>query len=432
MPSNVGFMKLAIGTSITILLNVVVSFFLANMITPKKDDKYNFFRIFIIIFIMYLLSKINDFTNSNRTIFIMAGYILAIFIVSKDKWYKKIGIFLLSFIPSFIANVPQNFIVCFKLGYSLSEFNNLLGTTEGFKYISELIYQKYASFALSGIINILYTFLLIVILLIRNRKKYKGFEIFLITFLITILSYTSGVLAYFYLNDILATIVMYIIVFSSIFIMLYSFNKLKFYQLYYENVAEIKYLKEKEVMQYEYYKELLNKEEQINKINHDIKNDLQVISSLKTSKDKEKIITKINDKLNNSNIKKYSKNNILNMLLNIKANEAKEKNIDIRIEIKKDLKDIEEIDIVNLFSNILDNAINAQGDSKGEIILNVEEKLGNLTIYCKNTINNKKQIHGTGYGLKIIKDIVTKYNGDIKIENDNKYYNLIIIIERAN
>ena len=205
--------------------------------------------------------------------------------------------------------------------------------------------------------------------------------------------------------------------------MVYSFNKLKFYQVFYKQEIELKYLKEKELIQYEYYKELLTKEEEINKIKHDIRNDLQVISLVKNKDEREKLISTIDKKIDKNTLQKYSNNNILNMLLNIKREEALKNNIDIDIAIKKKLN-LEDIDIVNLFSNILDNAI--KSSKNGSINLVVEKNANNIKIYCKNTITSN--IKGSGYGLKIIKDIVNKYNGILEYSNNNDYFDLIILI----
>ncbi len=173
-------------------------------------------------------------------------------------------------------------------------------------------------------------------------------------------------------------------------------------------------------------------EEEIRKINHGIKNNLQMVYILNNEKKKEELVEKISD-----NLKKYelvSKNDILNIILNTKINIARNKDIDVEISLKKNL------DMSNLFSNILDNAIENSIKSKDKKLkLSVYKKLDYIVIQCSNSYDwmileedmrlvSRKRFEGHGYGLRIIDDIVKKYNGEQSIDyNDNTFtINLLI------
>jgi len=422
---NVSFSKNLIGISMSLLLIVVISFFLSNILTFKDNVKHKFWRVFIIIFISYLITKINKYTYEYRSIIVMIGYIVAIFTQSKDKMLKKILMFIIVFAPNLILNYIITSITAIKNGYTVAEMETLISTTEGYYKYMNVISSGYSYFALNGIFDILYTFIMIAILLIKNRKNYRGVEIYLITFLITGLSTLSGILAYFYLNDILAMIVLLIISISTVLIIIYAYNKLNLYKEYFEQKAEIKFLKEKEELEYNYYKNLLVKEEEIHKIRHDLKNDIQTITSLNDKSKAEKIYDKINKKIDNSSIIKYIDNKLLNMLFNLKREEALENKIDFVIDVT--IKDVvlEDIDLINLFSNIIDNALHS---SDKKITLTIRNKMGNIFINCKNDISHIKEIHGSGYGLKIINDIVNKYNGTVKVDNKKNIYEISILI----
>jgi len=409
----------------SLLLIVVISFFLSNILTFKDNVKHKFWRVFIIIFISYLITKINKYTYEYRSIIVMIGYIVAIFTQSKDKMLKKILMFIIVFAPNLILNYIITSITAIKNGYTVAEMETLISTTEGYYKYMNVISSGYSYFALNGIFDILYTFIMIAILLIKNRKNYRGVEIYLITFLITGLSTLSGILAYFYLNDILAMIVLLIISISTVLIIIYAYNKLNLYKEYFEQKAEIKFLKEKEELEYNYYKNLLVKEEEIHKIRHDLKNDIQTITSLNDKSKAEKIYDKINKKIDNSSIIKYIDNKLLNMLFNLKREEALENKIDFVIDVT--IKDVvlEDIDLINLFSNIIDNALHS---SDKKITLTIRNKMGNIFINCKNDISHIKEIHGSGYGLKIINDIVNKYNGTVKVDNKKNIYEISILI----
>ena len=85
-------------------------------------------------------------------------------------------------------------------------------------------------------------------------------------------------------NMVITGVVSFIV---SVFLMIYSYSRLKFYQEVNKTEAENKFLKEKEVMQLEYYNEMKIKEEKIRKINHDIKYNISVMYGLKNEKDGE-------------------------------------------------------------------------------------------------------------------------------------------------
>ncbi len=421
---DASFVKNLLGSSMSLLLIVVISFFLSNILNFKDNIKNKFLRVFVILLFFYLLTKINKYTYEYRSFIIMIGYIVTIFTVSKDKISKKIIIFLETFIPNILLNPLITYLAGFKNGFTIHEIEEMIKTTEGFYKYNDIISQGYSYFVLNGIFDIFYTFIMIIILLIHNKNQDKKAEIFLISFLITFFACFSGVLSYLYLGDIISMIILLVISIGSVFIMIYSYNKLKFYKEYQEQKLEIKYLKEKEKLEYLHYKELLEKEEKIHKIRHDLKNDLQSINLLNDAKQKNKLVRDLNKKIDNASIIKYSNNNLLNMLLNIKKEEAKNQKIEFKINMEIMSFNLDEIDLINLFSNIIDNALHA---TNKKINLTVKNNMNNLYVYCENDISNNI-IHGSGYGLKIIKDIVNKYDGTLKINSNDKFYKIEILI----
>ncbi|MBR1376587.1 MAG: GHKL domain-containing protein [Bacilli bacterium] len=423
-----------ISTLMTLILLIITSFFIANVITPKKDDKYNFLRVLSVFTFFYLLSKINKHLYEWKSIIMMLAYIVSIFALSKDKWYKKILIFIIVFGSMLLLNGYVNDLIGLRFGYSRSELKELLSTTEGYYYFLDLVNDYAFTNAMSGLINIASSFIFITLLLLKN-KNFKSFDIFLNTFFITFLSVFTCILSLFYMDDMMATITLAIVSTMTVFISIYSYKKLEFYQIHYKQEVELKYLKDKEVMQYEYYKQISIKEEEIRKINHDIRNDLQVVVGLKNEKDRIDFINKINDRLDKDNIKSYSKNEILNILLNIKSIEAKKYDIDMDINIGCSINFMEDIDICNLFTNIIDNAIEASKETNDKkVSLLVKSNKGNINIIVSNSFKHKNKLFlsnkgkNHGYGLKIIDDIVSKYNGDISYTYENNIFELVVMI----
>lgn len=203
---------------------------------------------------------------------------------------------------------------------------------------------------------------------------------------------------------------------------------------------ELELLKQKEGMQLEYYKLMQDKEEEIRKINHDIKNNLQMVSVLKSEEKAQELIEKINSNLKKYELVRYSKHDILNIILNTKISSAKNKGIDVEVALKKNIDFMDDLDISNLFSNILDNAIeNAVTSESKRIKLVIFRKMNYLVIQCSNSYDGKmvkrdkrivsrKTDEGHGFGLRIVDDIVKKYKGEKKIEYDDEVFTICLFI----
>lgn len=124
----------------------------------------------------------------------------------------------------------------------------------------------------------------------------------------------------------------------------------------------------------------------------------------------------------------YCANKVIDALLHNKITVAKSKNIKVYTQvIAPDNIEISLLDLISLFSNLLDNAIEAsEKSSKPYIILEcypiknylvikiINSKLKSGKINLKNAISSKKDAANHGLGLQIIKNIVEKYEGDIQ------------------
>ncbi len=93
---------------------------------------------------------------------------------------------------------------------------------------------------------------------------------------------------------------------------------------------------------------------------------------------------------------------------------------------------MDDLDISNLFSNILDNAMENIDSKNKKIKLSVYKKMNYVMVKCSNTTDTKKkkldkgEYHG--YGLKIINDIAKKYNGELRINQDKNKYEITILL----
>lgn len=207
-------------------------------------------------------------------------------------------------------------------------------------------------------------------------------------------------------------------------------------------------LRKKENAFFLYYNETKQKNDKLIRIKHDIKNELQIAYAMmdKDKKVSTKILNELNDKLEDIKIINFSKNAILNTILTLKKMEIKNSGINLEIEIDKTVDfNMEEIDICDLFSNILDNSIEATKKHNCEnrfIKFCIAKKNDYIIIKCENTYEGvlKKNSYGNyittkqeekqhGYGINIIKNIVDKYNGEINFITKNNIFKIVIIFK---
>lgn len=131
--------------------------------------------------------------------------------------------------------------------------------------------------------------------------------------------------------------------------------------------------------------------------------------------------------------KLYCLNPVIDAVVSSKIKEANAANIQINVDLKVPEKEIlSSSELCAIFSNILDNAINACiSVEKEKRIISLTSKKANdyWIIICENSYIDKSKIkkensiiNNHGWGLEIIKDIVSRHNGEIQIEkNDDKF-----------
>jgi sensor histidine kinase regulating citrate/malate metabolism len=109
---------------------------------------------------------------------------------------------------------------------------------------------------------------------------------------------------------------------------------------------------------------------------------------------------------------------------------------------------MEDIDMCNLISNLLDNAIEAViklPEEQRKIDVKMGEKKGYFIVKCQNPFNgeyinyNKGYFASTkenkkdhGYGIKIIREITEKYDGEFLIESSNNLFNATALLKINN
>ena len=196
-------------------------------------------------------------------------------------------------------------------------------------------------------------------------------------------------------------------------------------------------------LELQYYRQMQDNIEETRKIRHDFYN------ILSTMNDANKISGELKDEietaLRSSSTASVCENNIVNLIILNKNKICLENGIelDTDLNIPEEIS-VSKLDLLRVFSNILDNAIeaNLKSSSKKRFI-NLSAKIRDnyLFISAKNPLNSevikhnkkyettKKQKNLHGFGMIILDDIAKKYDGKLISENDKDNFTTLISLK---
>lgn len=167
----------------------------------------------------------------------------------------------------------------------------------------------------------------------------------------------------------------------------------------------------------------------IRKLQHDFKNNYYTVHTLIKEGNAQAALDHIEgnlELLESFAVFVKSENPIVNAVVNAKFSEAKTFGIDCSCICGTDFGHIDNLDLCRLLSNLLENAVTACKQSRSEhpsIMLSLLSDESSYSIDLKNTIDTsvlesnpqllttKKNRNDHGYGINIIKEIASKYDG---------------------
>lgn len=188
--------------------------------------------------------------------------------------------------------------------------------------------------------------------------------------------------------------------------------------------------------------------ETIKLLKHDMKNNISCIDALIEEENYDEahnICHSLTNKYTSIGTIVNTENYLLNAVLNVEIEKAKNYGIPVKLSITNDLKMFKNSsDIISLIGNILDNAISYLSKNKvknNEINFSTGYEGSYSVIKCRNNIldsvlfNNpslktdKKDKDNHGKGITIINSIAHKYNGDVIIKERNKEFIITVILD---
>lgn len=176
------------------------------------------------------------------------------------------------------------------------------------------------------------------------------------------------------------------------------------------------------------------------KFNHDLEGHLTTVETLVSIGKKEEALQYLKDIYEikeNSYMKSYTCNLIINAFLNTIAKELTDKNIEYEFIVDYSSNKILNFDLVKILSNLIRNAQEAINNREGKITLKLIDSFGMVLIEVSNPYYSElknineclftttKKNHN-GFGLLIVNETVKKYSGFIKVNTENSMFEVQI------
>lgn len=200
--------------------------------------------------------------------------------------------------------------------------------------------------------------------------------------------------------------------------------------------------KEHMALQKQYYEHMLLQYEELRKFRHDVKNHMLALNSMCSSEDNtqiKKYLSQLTNEVSSKNPVEYTGNRELDAVIAPFVLEAESKNIKVQFKgIVSDDVAIDMFDMCTIISNLLNNAIEAcEKLQEGKRIIELEIAGYNSQIFVmvrnsydmESIINRRQKFITTkedklnhGIGLENVRRTVKKYDGDMRISQENEKF----------
>lgn len=430
------------------IMNMIVFISCFFIFMDRKGYKYKFkLNIsFVLLLILTIFFTIRGIPFGGVSLWILIPIILLLFLISKIIYEINIK---KSFINSVMYSLVYILIECI-IFWILSMSTNYLSEGMGVLNLGinsliifvgvyffdklEKLYNKNKYFLYIGLTIIINIFIIIFVnistkkisdlysIVMKNDVEYNN-----IVNTIKVVGFMESVFPY------ILTIINIILIF--IFINSIKSEKEK---------AKMQFVNEKLDMQYKYYLMVKESQEKMKQVYHDMNNHMKNIKYLKDgNKDVDKYINNIENEVQSSKNIYNSENVLLDIILHEKSKDCIKNNINFSVGVDfSKCEFIERIDISSIFSNLIDNGIEAcnkiDNDMEKYITIKSTFIKGYFVVRCENSKINKvlfkdnkiftskkdKFLHGIG--LESIKSSIKKYNGELKVK-DSEYSFLVSI-----
>ena len=397
----------------TVIFDIVIEFLLIFLLYSDtiKTSLYKFYTCAVIFFFSVVLLYVLPNMASPLIDFFLE--MLLVFILLTDKWYNKIVSFVLVYILDSLLYQALALICDLILGFPIFV---------GMNTVKE-----------KNIIKTIVILILAIALFIKIRKKYH-FSLSLKN-KIFICGYTGTICIILSISQLYQNLINSYFLYSFALLCIVSSGIILAYiislserNINYENLQkQTQYIN---ILKH-YYNETKEKNLEIRKLKHDIKNQVNVLSQLLESENYKEALNYIDSLKKHTLNKTPSIIDTGNVLVNAIIMQKQAEYPDIKIISKGAIRNnltVNDYDLCSILNNLLDNALEYSAKNNFSTVwLNIYLEASVLLIDVVNNISAPLDISkfssttkadniNHGLGLAIVKETVHYYNGSLKYE----------------
>ena len=416
-------MRIDLGMVLAIIFEYIIFIYYADTLFYRKRNKYLCYAIIALVYIADLFICARGKIVVNTLTFVVIHLVIfgVCYRISwKSALFQSILLaaitsaceFLVIFIP-YIRIIPDNTIAMTSSQSLILTFASKLLYLIGIMIISRVFCKKQKNVQATSLGLLSIPILTVIIIMLVMKVNTTSHLLSLVCFIL---------------------IIMNIIIFAiNQKLMIMETEK-----------AELEAQQLKEKFDYDEYMMLKENNQQASILNHDFKEHIGALSSLigADNETAQEYIKSICGKFSQPKFIEYSDNKILEALINDKLDQAKRNGIELSVKCDDtNIGILSDYDLVTILSNLIDNSIDAVNTNISEerqIILRIKEVKNNLVIKIKNAFNNeirynKEELMSTkeghsGLGIKSVKSVVSKYQGEIRMDITDNMFSVLIII----
>ena len=398
----------------------LITFIMYESLTPSKKKMKNF----IIITVGYMVMAAINLGFDYNFLINCSVLFLFQFFFGKFLYKQKINISLWVALI-FVALVTASEYATVSLLSVITKENLMFFTQDAYSYMLLIICSKSILFLSIKILTSIF-----------SKTQFSKNSSILISLLVSILINSSvfvlmgSNLQLSHTFKLLLSVTGFIMLISIIVICIYqqqATTKDK-------ELEELRIINQERESDNKYYELLEYQNNNLMVYAHDTKKHLSAIKNLTDNKEISEYIQKLTDGLNEYSKLSSSGNHHLDVIINKYIAECEIKKINFTYDVRlSNLKSIEMYDLVTILGNILDNAIEAAEKS---LLKNIEFTTDYRNTYdvivVKNSCDTKpvskgevlkttkdnKRFHGLG--IKSVKNVLEKYEGDYNWEYDEE------------
>lgn len=399
----------------------------------EKRNKYAIYLTILLYAVLMLVYKYITNVEIFNLLFTLVCNVFCLYIGFKSTFKSSFFHGIILVITQFVSEV----VSIYAISLVSSSANNSY-TENSVIYMTDVIISKILYFAISRFL-----------LKFSNKEnsaaswgRWFSLSILPISslFIILVIRILTNGLTFSLSNSIICILSIVLLLISNIIVYLIYEKAEKSNQ----KLIELELVNQKNDIDMQYLELLEKKNETMNIMAHDYKNNILTISNMSDSNEVKEYIDNMVGEIAKYNRIAKTQNRLLDVILSKYTDICNDKGIKFETDIMTDnLGFINSYDISSLFNNILDNAVEAASLSSNKYInLEITNSLNSYhrviaTNSCDNEPHNekgklittKKNKDAHGFGTKSIRKIVNKYDGELQWEYNNelRQFKLIII-----